>query len=161
MTIEQKLTRLTKALKGCDGTEGRPIARRNARARVLASLRAVRAHLDDTYPSIVDRTGTKRLTLEGRVARLKRQGWVEIASGVPVREAGDYALHGVPVKTVCVSNPQQGAQPIKWTRYFIPRWADEIGTNTSQDIAKLRAAVKSKTYRKAIVAEAAILQNAN
>ncbi len=158
MTIEQKLRKLAQALKSCDGTEGRAIARRNARARVLLALRAVRAHVDNTYPSIVDRTGAKRLTLEGRVARLKRQGWVEIDSGVPSREAGDYALHGVPVKTIRVSNPQQGAQPIRWTRYFIPSWADDIGLG---DTAKLRAAVKNRTYRKALQVEAAILQNAN
>ncbi len=160
MTIEQKLRKLAQALKSCDGTEGRAIARRNARARVLLALRAVRAHVDNTYPSIVDRTGAKRLTLEGRVARLKRCGWEEIGrvSGNRFDLAGQYALHGVPVKTIRVVNPQQGTQPIKWTRYFIPMWAVAIGL---RDPAKLRAAAKDRTYRRALQVEAAILQNAN
>ncbi len=155
MTIEQKLRKLAQALKSCDGTEGRAIARRNARARVLSALRAVRAHVDTVYPSIVDRTGAKRLTLEGRLARLKRQRWVEVNASMT---AGAYALQGVPMKTVRVLNPQHRGQPLAWKRYFIPVWALDIGLD---DPAKLRAAVKNRTYRKALQVEAAILQNAN
>jgi len=157
MTIDQKIERIAKEVKKLSATTpDKPISRRNARARVLSALRAVRAHIDEEFPPIVSREGVKRLTPEGRIARLKRQGWVKITGSLPSSQAGEFSLHGVPVKTVRVSNPQQDGKPIKWSMYFVPRWADEIGVD---DLAKLRAAVKSRTFRRAVLTEAAILQN--
>lgn len=156
MTIEQKLKRLAKALKSCDGTEDRMVARRNARARVLSALRAVWAHVDTVYPSIVSR---RKRTPEERIARFKAKGYEWLGSGKFAEDiAADFADCGVLVKTVRVSNPQQEGDAIVITAYFIPCWAADIGRH---DTAKLRAAVKSRTYRRALLVEAAILQNSN
>ncbi len=154
MTLDQKLKKLAKACDGLTSTEERPIARRNARARVLSALRAVRAHVDATYPPIVDRTGTKRLTPQGRMDRLKRRGFVQVTMNV----AATLTLAGVKIHTVRVKNiQQQGNYPIIVERYFAPRWA--VHAETHYGVEELRRQVKNKTRRLALQAEAAILQS--
>ena len=44
--MDKQLRKLAGALRTLDGTEGRPIARRNARKRVLGALRAIRASVE-------------------------------------------------------------------------------------------------------------------
>ena len=152
MTLEQRLKKLTKACAGLIGTEERPIARRNARARVLSALRAVRSHVDEVYPAIVKREGTKRLTVEGRIARLKRKGMVEVSA-----TAKDLALRGVKIHTIVVRNPQDKNPPLFVERHFAPRWALELWKSQRHD--DLRRAAKDKTFRRALQTEAAILQS--
>jgi hypothetical protein len=55
--VKPLVKKLERALAKLPGTEGRKIARRNARQRVLAALRAVRAHVDREFPAIVARKG--------------------------------------------------------------------------------------------------------
>ncbi len=154
MTLDQKVKRIAKAVKGLASTADRPIARRNARARVLSALRAVRNHIDAEFPALVAREGVKRLTPQGRIARLKRQGWVQLDDVLGgSRIAGQFALYGVPIKTVKVSNPQQDGTTIVQTFWFIPAWADVIGVHPTQ----LRAAVRSRTVRNAALAADALV----
>ncbi len=153
MTLDQKLKKLAKVCDGLSSTEERPIARRNARARVLSALRAVRAHVDATYPPIVDRTGTRRLTPQGRMDRLKRRGFVQVTMSV----AATLTLAGVKIHTVRVPNVQQSSATITVERYFAPRWA--VYAETHYGVEELRRQVKNKSRRLALQAEAAILQS--
>ncbi len=139
MTVHE----LERALKTLDGTEGRPIARRNARKRVLAELRKIRAAVDKEYPAIVSRKGVKRLTVEGRIARLKQAGWV----GVVHARAVEYAIEGVPIRTV------QGSLFARGVGGFVPTWAYAIGL---AERAELRQAVKSRKHRLAALAAHAL-----
>lgn len=147
MTLDEKIKRIAKETRKLTATSlDRPTARRNARARVLSALRAVRAHIDVEFPAIVSREGVKRLTVDGRRARLKRQGFVKV--GEPI--AGDYALAGVSVRTVTVRNPQRDGDTIRWNEHYVPRWATIIAP------AKLRAAAKDRGLRDALLAEHAL-----
>jgi hypothetical protein len=144
MKTDELLRQLRRDLAKLDGTEERPIARRNARRRVLGSLRRIRAYVDESFPAIVDRTGTKRLTVEGRVKRLERAGWTYMGQ---IPWATICATVGVPAKP----HPSGNGQGI-----WIPGWARAIGPDPS----KLRAAVKSVTIRRAALATQALLRGA-
>ncbi len=128
---------LERALNTLEGTEDRPIARRNARKRVLAELRKIRAAVDKEYPAIVSRKGVKRLTLQTRVARLKRAGWsIETHD-----RAAAFALEKVPTRFV------------DGVGHFVPNWAHAIGL---ADRSALRQAVKSRKHRLAALAAHAL-----
>jgi len=136
---------LVMALRGLDGTEGRPIARRNARRRVLGALRKVRAVVDEKAPAIIMRGKVTRLkTTKGRIARLEARGWISIAAAM----AGALAAHGVSVRRVV---DEQGHGHL-----FVPTWAHEIG---AVDGAKLREALKSVKLRRAVLAEKALRES--
>jgi len=79
-TFDKYQGRLTRELRKLERTTvDQPIARRNARKRVLTAMRSLRAAVDEAFPPIVDRTGVKRLkTFAGRLARMKKAGWVEL-----------------------------------------------------------------------------------
>lgn len=158
--LDQRLRVLRAALRGLDGTEGRPRARRTARKRVLAALRAVRAEVDARWPAIVSREGVRRLkTFEGRLARLTSKGWEVVddatviarfaAAGVPIRR-----VEGVPVGTVRAA--QRGlapaALPVK-SATLVPGWAIDIGPT---DTARLKAAKRSNAEKRIARAEATL-----
>jgi len=152
--FDDQLKRLRRELRKLEGTET-PIARRNARARVLTAARLLRAAVDKSYPPIVNRTGVKRLkTIHGRIVRLEAAGWslldwrgVSISDSHAMRSAGVFAAAGVPVKRI-VGQSRDGHR--SWA-VLVPKWAKAIG----EDPVQLRAAKKSLKLRNAaIVAEA-------
>ena len=141
-SFDKQLKKLRASLLKLDGTADRPIARRNARKRVLGALRSIRGAVDTLYPAIVSREGTKRLTPEGRLKRLRRD-WISISSG----GVAGFAACGIPVKRVMEGVEQN--LPI----FYVPRWAHHIGTN---EPSKLRRAKKDITYRRALLVEIAL-----
>ncbi len=143
--------RLARALQRCEGADGR-IARRNARARVLAALRAVRSHLDKEFPAII----VRRSQVKGRTARqrantatrkLRKAGWVADWDLDEPRDIAMFAAAGVPIKRV--------GFPGGGYHMLVPGWAVAIGAVNQ---AQLRAAKKSKQLRDAALAQAALLQ---
>lgn len=147
-------------------TSDRPIARRNARRRVLTALRKMREVVDESFPAIVERAAPKaKKTGEKRVEALEKAGWVRQGSIAAARFAGA----GVPVKhvkwktTAIVAGerkyiPRKGWVQDQHTRgdnheaILVPAWAAAIGPDKPSE---LRAAKKSVTLRKAaLVAEA-------
>lgn len=139
--------KLGRAIKSLDGTTDRPIARRNARKRVLAALRSLRTALDKEYPAIVSRKeGTKRLTTETRIKRLKRAGWRQVSYG----SASNFALEGIPTRRVKLAD-KNALVPVPV--YFVPGWAVAVGL---ADRVELRRALKSRKHRLAALAAEAL-----
>ena len=135
--FDDALKQLARSLRTVEGTEGRMIARRHARQRVLKDLRRVRALLDEKAPAIVSRAGVQRLTPAGRIARLKRAGWEQCADSLCAR----YAAAGVPIRQL----KSEGGH----TLHYVPPWACAIGWNNP---SKLRAAKKDPMLRRSVVA---------
>lgn len=148
--FDKHTKRIARELRKLEGTET-PIARRNARKRVLTAMRGLRNVIDEAFPPIVDRTGVTRLkTFAGRLARLKKAGWVEIDGS----NGGFWATAGVTVKRLThvddgdAARNRGGEYHEAW---LIPAWARAIGL----DKARLREAKKSRKIRAAaLVAEA-------
>lgn len=157
---------LRRALIKLDATEGRRLARRNARTRVLTSLRKLRAAVDTSYPAIVERSAPReRKSPEQRIKALEKAGWIRHST----TSLGAYAAAGVPIKHIkwnVVSESQSPATYVKrkgWVSgttkntvmhevHLIPRWAKVIGFDKPTE---LRAAKKSVKLRKAaLVVEA-------
>jgi hypothetical protein len=151
VTLEQRIARIAKEARTLAGTADRLVARRNARARVLAALRAVRAHVDAEFPAIVSREGGKRRTIAGRRARLKRQGFVHAAHANIVR----YALAGVRVHTLIVRNPQPDGSVYTLREHYVPRWVMVLD-NDDVSPTKLRAFIKDRALREAALAAHAL-----
>jgi hypothetical protein len=149
--IDRAFRQLRRALATLDDTDGRMIARRNARKRTLAALRQIRVAVDTLYPAIVSRKGTGRLTVKGRVVRLERAGWAEVDEMV----IAGYAAAGITVKRVAEVITRNAGTPLEVTevreRFFLPEWALAIGSATP---ARLRAAKASPALRRAALAEA-------
>jgi hypothetical protein len=143
----------------------RPIARRNARRRVLAALRKMREVVDESFPAIVERSAPRvRKSPEQRVKALQAAGWVRVSS-----IADGYAVTGVPAKVIKWREVQELSTPPTYVKRkgwvngatkttithvvrLIPAWAAAIGPDKPSE---LRAAKKSITLRKAaLVAEA-------
>ena len=130
----------------------RPIARRNARHRVLSAMRLLRATVDECFPAIVERSEPRaRKTGRKRFEHLKKTGWVEVtpqiatafaAAGVTIRyvtwEEEKVVTRGWPLKRVVEKINQRVA--------LVPKWANAIGADKP---TALRAAKKSITLRKA------------
>lgn len=149
--FDDHLQRLRRELRKLEGTET-PIARRNARKRVLTAMRNLRAAVDKSYPAIVDRTGVVRLkTFAGRLARAKKAGWVELEHSA---DAGLWSAMGVPIKRlthVDGGDEVRGRAGEYHEAWLIPNWSSAIGL----DRARLRAAKKSRKLRAAaLVAQA-------
>jgi hypothetical protein len=148
--LDERLRALRAALRGLDGTEARPRARRTARQRVLGALRALRVDVDGRWPAIVSRAGGPRLkTFEGRRARLEAKGWV--------REGDDsaliaYAAAGVPIRRVHGVNRSGAACYV----ILIPGWAHAIGSAAT---GRLRAAKRSHIEKRVALSEAALRSN--
>lgn len=139
MTWDDDLKALGRALRTLEGTEGRPIARRNARKRVLAALSTVRRHLDTKFPALRSgRKGVRRLTLDGRLARLKRKGYQQVTS-----------------QSELVAFAAAGIRPVVISRIdapWFPGWAVAIGP----DLAALAKAKRSARVRREILAVKAL-----
>ncbi len=74
--FDDYLNGIRRELVKLEKSPGTPLARRNARRRVLSAARLLRAAVDREYPSIIERAGVKRLkTFNGRKERLERAGW--------------------------------------------------------------------------------------
>lgn len=156
---------LRRTLIKLDGTADRPRARKNARTRVLASLRKLRAAVDTTYPAIVERSAPReRRSPQARIKALEKAGWVQIKGGF-----GGYAVAGVRVRRIAWNETQTSTSPATYVKrkgwvsgttshivghavYLVPAWADIIGPDKPTE---LRAAKKSMKLRKvALVVEA-------
>lgn len=147
--LDRTLRALRSALVGLDGTDGRPQARRNARRRVLAAVRGLRAAVDRDWPAIVVRKKVVRLkTLDGRLARLQRQGWCLIPRGQVEASVTAYAVAGVPLRRVADAATHQAF-------YFVPAWAAAVGPDQP---ARLRALKGDRAGQRAVLAAAALTQ---
>lgn len=145
--FDEALKKLARSLRTIEGTEGRAIARRHARQRVLKELRRVRALLDEKAPAIVSRVGVQRLkTFEGKEARLKRAGYAPCSSG----SVALFAAAGVPVRRLAQSRNHAPT-------LYVPRWALAIG---SDNPSKLRAAKKDPALRRSVVAAKMLQESA-
>lgn len=149
--FDDQLKRLRGELRKLESTET-PIARRNARARVLTTARMLRAAVDKLYPPIIDRTGVKRLkTFAGRLARSEKAGWVQ-TNGI---DAGYYAAAGVRIirlEHTDDGDESRGRPGEHHAAWLVPRWAKAIGL----DKARLRAAKKSLKLRNAALVSQAL-----
>lgn len=164
--LEFEYRNLRRMIIKLDGTADRPIARRNARKRVLASLRKLRAAVDTSYPAIVNRSEPRvRKSPAERIRALEKAGWIRHSA----TSLGAYAAAGVPVKHIkwkVVTESQSPGTYVKgkgWVHgttkntvthevHLIPRWAKVIGPDKPTE---LRAAKKSMKLRKAaLVVEA-------
>jgi hypothetical protein len=146
--FDDNLKRLRYELVKLEKSPGTPLARRNARARVLAAARLLRAAVDREYPVIIVRTGVKRLkTFAGRLARLENSGWAPVDGS---SEAGYYAAAGVPVKRLRHKDPNGS----NYTAWLIPTRAKAIGVDT----ARLRAAKRSRALKRGALTAQALSQ---
>lgn len=141
-------------------TQDRPIARRNARRRVLSALRLMRTTVDEHFPAIVERSAPReRKSPEQRIKALEKAGWIRHST----TSLGAYAAAGVPIKHFkwkVVTESQSPGTYVKgkgWVHgttkntvthevHLIPRWAYVIGPDKPTE---LRAAKKSMKLRKA------------
>lgn len=150
--FDDHLQRLRRELRKLEATES-PIARRNARRRVLTAMNGLRSVVDKSYPPIIDRTGVVRLkTFAGRLARAKKAGWTEVAGS---SEAGYYAAAGVAVKKLEHTDDgdeRRGVAGQYHAAWLIPKWAKAIGN----DPTRLRAAKKSRKLRAAALVDQAL-----
>lgn len=135
--IAKLIKQLEREIGRLPATADRKIARRNARQRVLGTLRKIRTAVDMEWPAIVERAGRKRLTPEGRKLRAKRNGLTMVS----VERAGHFAAAGVRLRTI------NG-------HLWIPQWAEDIRLTQP---SKLAAAVKDRRLRAALLAEIALL----
>lgn len=151
---------LRRVLIKLDGTEGRKLARRNARTRVLTSLRKLRAAVDTSYPAIVERSAPReRKSPKQRIEMLEKAGWIRHST----TSLGAYAAAGVPIKHFKWKVVTESASPPTYVKgkgwvtgttkntvthevHMIPRWAKVIGPDKPTE---LRAAKKSMKVRKA------------
>lgn len=142
--MNAKLKALARAVKRLDGTADRPLARRNARRRVLATLRAVRAQVDRDFPAlaVAKRQRKKGLRALGpnqhnsldRV--MQQRGWVNVGT----TWAAEWVATGVRLRTI------RG-------HLYAPSWAVAIGYNNP---GQLRAALKDVKLRRAALAAQAL-----
>lgn len=140
--VAAALGRLTDACRRLGETEGRPIARRNARKAVLAQLRQLRAKLDEAFPAVPTR---KRKLPRKRKLAMEKRGWRRAGAETAAR----YAAYGVRVKRTKEEHPLFGTE----TAYWIPQWASTIGLNFP---SQLHAAVRNIKARKALLATIAL-----
>lgn len=136
--IAKLLKQLEREINRLPATDGRKIARRNGRKRVLAQLRKIRAAVDEHWPAIVERNGRARLDPKVRARRAKLRGLTLVTSDTMV---ACLAMAGVKIRRINGS---------LWT----PEWARIIYENQPE---KLVAAVKDRKLRAAILAEHALL----
>ncbi len=171
--LDERLRALRAALRGLDGTDGRQIARRNARKRALGALRALRAEIDARWPAIITRAGVRRLkTFEGRLRRLTDKGWEVVQDPATLAR---FAEAGVPLRRVeglAARDVRQGAKngprararanaaglippqaPRTRAATLVPGWAIDIGPD---DPVRLKAAKRSNMEKRVARAEGAL-----
>lgn len=153
--LDKALRRLRSRLRKLPATEGRPLARRNARRAVLSAMSLMRAAVDRLYPRLVVGAGKPktRLTVRGRQERLKRRGLRYVTDS----DAGHYAMAGVPVtrlKYKVVRNAGTALETVDTViDLYVPGWAVAIGLYKP---SQLRAAKRSRTLQRAALATAAL-----
>lgn len=162
--VEKALRRLRQALRTLGGTEGRPVARRNARGRVLTALRLVRAALDKEAPALrkaPTRNRTIRRDPKGyvdqKIARLRKADWREVSQSDAIAFAAAKApmtrVAGKIQARVSPSAKRLGATAYQWVDLcFVPVWALAVGP----DPKAIRGAKRSITERRHALAVAAL-----
>ena len=169
MTFDKHIRRISRELRSLEATtDDRPRARRNARRRVLAAMRALRGAVDEAYPAIIaSREGVTHRPPEVRIKALKKALWRIVG----VDDAGRFAALGVPVKRVAWTTYEQRAtgqrvyvNGVGWKEpkmetvadehevLLVPGWAFAIGF----DAARLREAKKSRKIKNAAVTAEAL-----
>jgi hypothetical protein len=134
---------------GLEAEQGR-IARRNARARALKILRAMRERLDRDYPPVKKEKASRRPRGSSHTIAMHRRRslydmeymplndvWRDLGKQID-RLAKDCALVGVRLRSVA---DRKAKTPEIW----VPTWAA-----MAKDVAEMRAAAKSKAKRDAL-----------
>lgn len=169
LPLHKRLRALRQAMrKLCLTTSDRPIARRNARRRVLAELRRARETVDEFFPAIVERAAPRvRKIGPARVSTLQKAGWIQqgsiavarfAAAGVPVKRVKWKTITTVPGERKYV--PRKGWVQEQRTHVehhevmLVPAWAIAVGSDKPSE---LRAAKKSVSLRKAALVAAAVV----
>lgn len=147
-SLRKALIRVRGAMRGLSGTADRPLARRNARKRILAALTYTRNVVDREFPALTQRKTGKRLkTFEGRRARLK--GYVPThKEAIP-----HYAEAGVPVRHIKHREEGKGGTYTIREGWFVPQWAAAIGPGNT---TALRSAKRSVQAQRAAMASRAM-----
>lgn len=97
MTLDDAITKLTKARKRLEAEQGR-IARRNARAAVCTAIRQVRAALDTDYP--VDRKPRVvrvQMTAFAKERRKRQKLRSPLVKAISTEMAAEFMAAGLPV----------------------------------------------------------------
>jgi hypothetical protein len=141
VTLEEAHRKLHKAMKRLQPDQGK-IARRNARATVLAAMRTLRSALDDTYPAI--RSGVKRTRLSPtqKNRRLTAAGFVPMGTGQPQRD------HELLQAKITIKRDTHN-------RLYVPSWTTQIPSGTHFSVEWLLRG-KKPAERQIILAEVAI-----
>lgn len=134
--FDDLLKPLRRALRTLPGTSDRPIARRNARRRVLTAVRAIRATVDREYPAIIVRGKVTRLkTVRGQHERAVRRGLAAIEN------------------TFVLAFLAAGVKPIRrefregsktWATWYVPSWAKAIGTHNPALLRRAKKSIKDR-----------------
>jgi hypothetical protein len=152
--FDEYLRQLSASIRSLDGTDGRTLARGNARKRVLRVLRSIRRVMDERAPAIIERKGGERLkTFKAREARLLKRGYVPVTGNGSIMA---FATAGVPMKRIIHRTHNPGAGWYDQIGVYVPAWAKEIGPDSP---TKLRQAKKSVMLQKAVLAEKALRES--
>ncbi len=145
--LEGPVEALVRALRGLAPDQGR-IARRNARRRVSAALKALRDGVDGKYPDQRRRAARprRRRTPAQRHLHLVRDGWLVVPNLVVLERI---AAAGVRMQSI----PGQADGRKNRRDTFAPKWAITIA---SEAPAKLARAKRSPRERKAVLTELAL-----
>lgn len=149
--FDDLLKPVRKALRNLPGTADRPIARRNARRRVLAALRSIRTVVDLEYPAIIKRGKVTRLkTKQGQHKRMVAAGW----SAINASELSSFLAAGIKPRLVNLRDEGK----LTWPTWYVPHWAKTIGAH-NPDL--LRRAKKSMKHRRAALTAHALTDKEN
>ena len=140
MTLDDAIDRLQKARKRLAAEQGR-IARRNARAAVLTTMRALRSALDAEYPA--ERKPRKvTVKMDRESIALRRKKKLAKMVNVESTQAIDLMALDVPV--------QRHALPEGGMRFFVERWVSDAMRHHIPN-KTIAAAVRSRSTRRRIL----------
>lgn len=113
--VDRAIAKLDEGVKRLAKSEGR-VARANARAVVLRSLRDVRVAVDQDYPTIAKKAKPRaKLNVVQRERRLRKIGWALVRDADMVGALRVAAIVGTkPLQVVADGNPL--------TRLWLPEW---------------------------------------
>lgn len=159
MDLAEAIRDVERAARMLAPEQGR-IARRNARRRMLAALKAARIAMDAAFPAVrpEGRKRRKARTPAQQLTDLLKDGWVEVSSG-EVATVARCAKQGIRAKVLEISST---GKPAAWdalalptkvvtVKTLLPEWAYLIAKHYV-DPKKLLAARKSQTVRDGLVA---------
>ncbi len=146
LALEGPVEALVRALRGLGPDQGR-IARRSARRRVSAALKAVRDGVGEKYPIQRRRAvcSRRRRTPAQRHLHLVRGGWLVVPNLVVLERI---AVAGIRIQSI----PGQADWRKDRRDTFAPRWAITIATEAPEKLARAK---RSPRERKAILTELA------